>query len=288
MKRKGTFTVFMTVLALLLSGAVYAGDPDSAAAPNATSSYTLEDLYNRLDTGTDGAQSTFTEPAAGPAAGTMHTVNEVMGKAPEKDNTDGAVAADVANGKTFWGLNEGAGQWGPQTGTAAGGGASAGVPKTGQTPTVPINPAPEGSDGSLQKGVAWPSPRFTDNSNGTVTDNLTGLIWLQNANCFGLRNWTTALTDANGLADGACGLTDSSSAGDWHLPNVKELHSLIDFANFNPALPAGHPFTGVQSGRYWSATTYAVSTTFACYVFLSNGYVSSAGKTLTYYVWPVR
>jgi hypothetical protein len=32
-------------------------------------------------------------------------------------------------------------------------------------------------------GVAWPNPRFTDNSDGTVTDNLTGLIWLKNANC---------------------------------------------------------------------------------------------------------
>ena len=38
-----------------------------------------------------------------------------------------------------------------------------------------------------QKGVAWPNPRFTDNGNGTVTDNLTGLIWLKNANCFGTK-----------------------------------------------------------------------------------------------------
>ena len=30
------------------------------------------------------------------------------------------------------------------------------------------------------KGIASPNPRFTDNSNGTVTDNLTGLVWLQN------------------------------------------------------------------------------------------------------------
>ena len=30
-----------------------------------------------------------------------------------------------------------------------------------------------------------PSPRFTDNNDGTVTDNLTGLVWLKNANLFG-------------------------------------------------------------------------------------------------------
>lgn len=40
-----------------------------------------------------------------------------------------------------------------------------------------------GEDASINKGVDWPNPRFTDNRNGTITDNLTGLIWLQNANC---------------------------------------------------------------------------------------------------------
>ncbi len=54
------------------------------------------------------------------------------------------------------------------------------VPKTGQT-----TPYGAGDDGALQKGVAWPTPRFTDSENGTVTDNLTGLIWLKNANAFG-------------------------------------------------------------------------------------------------------
>jgi hypothetical protein len=43
-----------------------------------------------------------------------------MGKAPVKDDTNGAAAADVANGKTFWGLTGGA--WGLQIGTASGGG----------------------------------------------------------------------------------------------------------------------------------------------------------------------
>jgi hypothetical protein len=115
MNKKGTFTIFLSLLALLLSGAAYSGSLDSTAAPGATSSYTLEDVYKRLDTGTDGAQSAFTEPAAGPTAGTGHTVNEVMGKAPVLDNTNGAGLADVLSGKTFWGLTGGA--WGPQIGT---------------------------------------------------------------------------------------------------------------------------------------------------------------------------
>jgi len=80
-----------------------------------------------------------------------------------------------------------------------------------------------GQDGDVLAGSPLSTPRFTDNGNGTITDNLTGLIWLKNANCFGTQTWAQALTDANRLANGACGLTDGSVAGDWRLPNVREL-----------------------------------------------------------------
>ncbi|MGV7224557.1 MAG: DUF1566 domain-containing protein [Nitrospinales bacterium] len=126
------------------------------------------------------------------------------------------------------------------------------VPKTGQT----ISYAP-GDDGDLQMGVPWPDPRFTDNGDGTVTDNLTGLIWLKNANCFGGQNWKEAIDASNNLANGQCGLSDGSVPGDWRLPNFRELHSVIDFSIFPIPLPPGHPFTGVQDGFYWSSTTSA-------------------------------
>ncbi|HOP46380.1 MAG TPA: DUF1566 domain-containing protein [Desulfobacteraceae bacterium] len=74
------------------------------------------------------------------------------------------------------------------------------------------------------------TPRFTDNGNGTVTDNMTGLIWMKNARCTEFyfndttgknqRNWNNALTAANNLSAGYCGLTDGSSSGDWRLPNI--------------------------------------------------------------------
>ena len=157
------------------------------------------------------------------------------------------------------------------------------LPETGQATSYAT-----GDDGELKKGIAWPDPRFTDNGNGTVTDNLTGLIWLKNANCFSTRNWATALTDANGLVSGSCGLTDGSSAGDWRLPNRKEMRSLIDLGRGNPALPAGHPFTSVQAAYYWSATTYAGNSSGAWVVYLNGGYVSGGNKTSNGYVWPVR
>ena len=86
--------------------------------------------------------------------------------------------------------------------------------------------------------MAWPTPRFTDNNNGTVTDNLTKLIWTKNANAFGTKKWDDALSAANSLASGTIpGLTDGSKAGDWRLPNVRELQSLIDYEFYSPALP---------------------------------------------------
>jgi hypothetical protein len=157
------------------------------------------------------------------------------------------------------------------------------VPKTGQTISYDT-----GDDGDLQKGVSWPSTRFTDNSDGTVTDNLTGLTWLKNANAFGSRNWATALTDCNTLNSGEHGLTDGSVEGDWRLPNIYELESLRDMSQYNPALPSGHPFTSVMSDYYWSSTTRAAATSVAWDVGFYDGYVLVGNKTSTCYVWPVR
>ena len=162
--------------------------------------------------------------------------------------------------------------------------ATASVEKTGQTTSYAT-----GDDGYWMKGVAWPNPRLTDNGDGTVTDNLTGLIWLKNANCFGTRLWSDALTDCNGLANGSCGLTDGSVAGDWRLPNIKELLSLIDYGNYGMALPSGHPFTGVIDTHYWSSTSAAADSGYAWYVDVIDGVASDIPKKKSrYYVWPVR
>jgi len=145
--------------------------------------------------------------------------------------------------------------------------------------------------------VTWPVPRFRDNGDGTVTDRLTGLIWLKNANCFGQIAWDDALAVCNDLADGQCGLTDGSEPGDWRLPNIRELQSLIHFGYVRPALPntegtgrwtEGDPFAGVQSFYYWSSTTYACNTGYAWSVYLYGGYVNFNDKASHYDAWPVR
>jgi hypothetical protein len=127
-----------------------------------------------------------------------------------------------------------------------------------------------------------------------VRDNLTGLMWLKNADCFGSRLWMQALTDANTLASGRCDLTDGSVEGDWYLPNVKELLSLIDYSQFDPALPASHPFSTVRGETYWTSTTrmsdavqFAVANPFV--VRLQEGTAFGGGPPPTVFrVWPVR
>lgn len=161
-------------------------------------------------------------------------------------------------------------------------GVPASVPKTGQTSVFAA-----GDDGTYQLGVSV-SPRFIDVGDGTVKDNLTGLIWLREANCFNFQNWATALSDANTLANGSCGLTDGSAAGHWRLPNKNELETLFDFGHAGPALPAGHPFIAVQYFNYWSATTYAANTAFAWYASFFGGTNNVDRKSNIAYVWPVR
>ena len=175
-------------------------------------------------------------------------------------------------------------------------GGTAFVERTGQ---ITSYSATGGEDGDLKKGVVWPKPRFKDNGNGTVTDKLTKLIWLKNANAFGLRTWEQALSDANTLSSGSAGLSDGSKDGDWRLPNLKELQSLIDYAYVSPALSnasgtlqwtSGDAFTGVQSDSnfYWSSTTNLYGTEYAWVVRMDIGNAGAGHKPSGCYVWPVR
>ena len=100
---------------------------------------------------------------------------------------------------------------------------------------------------------------------------------------------------ATALASGSCGLTDGSQLGDWHLPNIKEFQSLIDFSQTQPALPAGHPFLDVQGsyespffGYYWSSTSLDV---YAAWImFLPFGELRQLFKNFQqiWVIWPVR
>lgn len=156
------------------------------------------------------------------------------------------------------------------------------VPRTGQTSLYFT-----GDDGDSQAGSTWPTPRFTDNDNGTVTDNLTHLVWLKNANAFGLNNWANAIVNCNTLSNGMYGLSDGSLSGQWRLPNVQEQLSLVDWGVSDPAISSGHPFSNVQESFYWTSSLQTND---------GNAWVvnEDVGDLFAYapennaYVWPVR
>lgn len=169
------------------------------------------------------------------------------------------------------------------------------VPQTGQKLCwdqhgSPIqNCAGTRQDGDIQAGVTWPNPRFTDNEDGTVTDNLTRLVWLKNANPYGMRTWEQALKDCINLASGSHGLTDQSKAGDWRLPNIKEIESLVDYNGAGPCLPdRGQAFTDVRPSSYWTSTSVALAPTQAMFIILGVGPAIFENKEHTFFVWPVR
>ena len=112
------FVIVIALFSTVLGVYAATGTTDSPDTPANTNSYTLEDIYQRLDVGTDGSQSTFTEPSVAPGTGSMHTLDQIMGIAPELD-ASGATADDVLATKTFWGLTSG--EWGLQTGSIAAG-----------------------------------------------------------------------------------------------------------------------------------------------------------------------
>ncbi|MBZ5575527.1 MAG: DUF1566 domain-containing protein [Acidobacteriia bacterium] len=161
----------------------------------------------------------------------------------------------------------------------------------GSNPLVSL--APE--DASVKRAFGWRS-RFTDNQDGTVTDGVTGLIWLQNAGCLTPANWAGALAQVNGLASGACGLTDGSAAGQWRLPDLNELESLVDVSASNPALTPGNPFTNVSTAIYWTSTSYfggQAGSPNAWAIRLSDGRyindsVSNSKATASNQVWAVK
>ena len=153
----------------------------------------------------------------------------------------------------------------------------------------------KGPYSELMFDTSFSESRFSDNKDGTVTDNLTKLVWLKNTNCFGIQVWQNAVLAANNLKEGDCGpdpdlvLSDGSSAGDWRLPTMKELCTLIDFSKRDPALPSNHMFSDFPSGYHWSATTFDYHPEMAWIVYFESGTTCYENiKNRSGYILPVR
>lgn len=156
-------------------------------------------------------------------------------------------------------------------------------------------------DAKLQLGVPLTSPRFIDNGNGTVSDTVTGLVWLKQADCV-KQTWAAALSVINQLANGQCGLSDGSTAGQWRMPNRNEMLSLSDRAPtfpqasyFNGQYQASDKVTGsvifnsfIVSDYYWTSTTNAADTNQAWAIYSCDFGVYNLPKTDVRFALAVR
>ena len=175
-----------------------------------------------------------------------------------------------------------------------------GLPKTGQTKCydsagTEINCSGTGQDGDIQAGIAWPDPRFTDNYDGTMTDNLTGLMWTKDANLPGVaKTWQEALDYVAGMN---AGMYPNFGHTDWCLPNVNELESQVNcgepdmatWLNSQGFVNLPSCLTDDFNYSYWSSTTstYDVNMALAVTMYSGSFYLFSRSDS-NCYVWPVR
>ena len=153
-----------------------------------------------------------------------------------------------------------------------------GVVKTGQ-----LTSYVDYDDGYYQKGLPVSGARFTDNGDGTITDNVLKLQWAKDGNGAGCNNGGTLAWAA---AISFCKNLNFANHTDWRLPNVKELQSIADYGRVSPAIDP--LFTNTQSNVYWSGTTYAGNTGSAWFVYFDDGSVYYGSKGDGYYVRAVR
>ena len=140
----------------------------------------------------------------------------------------------------------------------------------------------------VRGNTAYGANQFVNNGNGTITDNATGLMWMQNDNGTGIL-WKDALSYAENLT--------YAGYSDWRLPDTKELQSIVDYTR-SPATSSSAAINpmfnctqitnegGVADYPwYWSSTTFSsqaqtngASATYVCFG-RAMGYFPGLGWT---------
>ena len=170
----------------------------------------------------------------------------------------------------------------------------------------------DGYDNPDAFGVSGHGPMlsYTDNGDGTFTDDNNGFMWEKKDDTGGIHNkdnpytWTDFtdgdITDPDGTlftvfldtlnttcdgdesiscnSDADCGVNGPcgfAGHGDWCIPNVKELQSIVNYSTFSPASSV----PGLNSASFcWAATTNAFNINSAWLVNPSNGDVFRSGS----------
>jgi hypothetical protein len=120
---------------------------------------------------------------------------------------------------------------------------------------------------------------FTDNGDGTIKDNYTGLTWQKNTSTTPM-NWEGALAYAKTVTMGG--------KSDWRLPNIKELQSLNDVSRVKPSINKTFFPNIVTSAFYWSSTSQYKTPAIAWEMNTDYGVVTYDDKSVNKYVMLVR
>ncbi|MGW8187019.1 MAG: Lcl C-terminal domain-containing protein [Desulfobacterales bacterium] len=107
-----------------------------------------------------------------------------------------------------------------------------------------------------------------------VFDRLTGLLWYAPApTSKGTTTWQTALDRVKGL-----NRRRALGHGNWRLPNVRELESLIDPDSHSPAIYPDNPLAEELGDGYWSSTTSVYDAAYGWVIYTQNGEVGVGYK----------
>ncbi len=147
----------------------------------------------------------------------------------------------------------------------------------------PVSPGRNRDDNDSKISHLLSSERFIIEGK-YAKDTRTDLIWYIDANPFGhVLSWSEAFSVIQAFNESLPG-----GYGDWRIPNIRELESLVDLHAHSPSLPFGHPFVNVQD-VYWSSTTSVYEPRYAWSLYTQDGIIGVGYKSgRDFFAWPVR
>lgn len=141
-------------------------------------------------------------------------------------------------------------------------------------------------------GTTTATARFTINTDGTVSDSETGLMW-QRCSYGQTYNTETQLCEGSTPSltwqEALRGAKNDTTADydDWQMPNIKELASILEHSCTEPSINED-VFLGTKLQNYWSNTS-GVSTMSSAWVYqFDSGLNSLHAKTSNVYLRLVR
>lgn len=127
------------------------------------------------------------------------------------------------------------------------------------------------------RGADYGINKFVDNGNKTITDEATGLMWMQEDSKVGM-DWKHALVYAENMT--------FAGYSDWRLPNVKELQSIVDYTRSPSASDASKIGPAINSLFTCTPITNEAGNSDYAYYWTSTSAHFTTGQPY-YYAWYV-